>query len=305
MIYRLLRSIVRFMSYIPFPVGQFMGKMLGAVFAMIPLSRFTVSQDNIMRSFGGIMGDDEVKKINRRVLYHFGQMLFEVPHILRLSNGNLDTYVEFFNEERFLEVMNKGKGVFALTGHFGNWELMSAALTLRVGATAVVARPIDFDPLDRLINELRSRFGTEIIPKQRSMRRVMKAIREKKAIGILLDQNVDWYEGVFVDFLGRRACTNKGLALLALRTGTPVVPAFSVRQKDGRYRIFLGDEVELIRTGDKTRDVEENTALFTGIIEKYIRKYPDQWFWFHNRWKTRPYCPLPPDGPHRGKLLTG
>jgi KDO2-lipid IV(A) lauroyltransferase len=84
------------------------------------------------------------------------------------------------------------------------------------------------------------------------------------------------------------------LALLAVMTGTPVVPAFPVRQKDGRYRLIFEKEVELRRTGDRTRDIEENTELFTNIIEKYVRKYPDHWFWFHKRWKTKNYCPLPP-----------
>jgi KDO2-lipid IV(A) lauroyltransferase len=71
------------------------------------------------------------------------------------------------------------------------------------------------------------------------------------------------------------------------------VPAFPVRQKDGRYRIIFEKEVELQRTGDRTKDIEINTEVFTNIIEKYIRKYPDHWFWFHKRWKTKNYCPLP------------
>ncbi|NQU16265.1 MAG: lysophospholipid acyltransferase family protein, partial [Desulfobacteraceae bacterium] len=120
-----------------------------------------------------------------------------------------------------------------------------------------------------------------------------QAAKKNMAIGFLMDQNVDWYEGVFVRFLGRTACTNKGLALLALRTGTPVIPMFSARQEDGRYRITFGREVALVRTGDKTRDLEENTQLFSEIIETYVRKHPDQWFWFHRRWKTKSYCPLP------------
>jgi KDO2-lipid IV(A) lauroyltransferase len=142
---------------------------------------------------------------------------------------------------------------------------------------------------------LRSRFGTEIIPKQRGMRKILEALRKNKLVAILLDQNVDWYEGVFVNFLGEWACTNKGLALMALKTGTPVVPAFSVRQPDGRYHFIFEPEVELIKTGDKTRDVEDNTILFTSIIERYVKEHPDQWFWYHKRWKTKPYWPLPED----------
>jgi KDO2-lipid IV(A) lauroyltransferase len=254
----------------------------------------TVSLDNIRYAFGDHISEDKIRALNKRVLMHFGEMLFEVPHILRLNHKNVDRYVLFENEENLLSAVEKGKGVFILTGHFGNWELMSAAICLCLAPNgAIVVRPIDFEIGDRLINNLRSRFGAEIIPKQRAMKRLLMAARENKTVGILLDQNVDWYEGVFVRFLGRQACTNKGLALIARRTGSPVVPAFSVKQADGRYRVIFEKELELANTGDKTRDMEENTALFTNIIEKYIRQYPDHWFWFHRRWKTKSYCRLP------------
>jgi len=139
--------------------------------------------------------------------------------------------------------------VFFLTAHLGNWEFLCAAGSLRAGRLAVIARPADFKPLGRMITEIRTLFGTEVILKQKALRRVGSALRENKLIGILLDQNVDWYEGVYVPFFDRWACTNKGLALIALITGTPVVPAFPVRQKDGRYRIIFEKEVELRRTG--------------------------------------------------------
>ncbi|MGD2124487.1 MAG: lysophospholipid acyltransferase family protein [Desulfobacteraceae bacterium] len=295
MIYRLLRTIVLLISYIPFPVGQFLGRILGTAVSVVPMIRTGVVLENIQQSFDGLMGKGEAKKLLRRVFMHFGQMVFEVPHVLRLSPVNLDKYVIIDGEENLRDAIKKGRGAFVLTGHFGNWELMSGAVALRFGNAAVVARPFDFKPLDRLMLDLRSRFDTEVVYKHRAMRRLVQLVKEKKMVGILLDQNVDWYEGAFVNFLGRRACTNKGLALMALRFGTPVVPVFSLRQKDGRYRIVIEREVNLIITGDRTRDIEENTALFTAIIEAYVRKYPDHWFWFHRRWKTRPYCPLPED----------
>ena len=158
-----------------------------------------------------------------------------------------------------------------------------------------MARPIDFYPADRLIAELRSHFGTEIIPKHRGLRKILKAVQENRVVGILLDQNVAWYEGVFVPFFGKLACTNKGLALMAQKTKTPVIPAFSVREKDGRYRITFGEEVETMRMGDKIGDMEETTASYMRIIEAQIRMHPDHWFWFHRRWKTVNSCPLPKD----------
>ncbi|MFC1533819.1 lysophospholipid acyltransferase family protein [Thermodesulfobacteriota bacterium] len=306
MINRIFYIFFKSMSYIPLPVGRFIGRILGTLFLLAPSRRKEVSIDNIRESFGDSMGRKEIKRLNRKVVFHFAQMIFEVPHVLRMNMGNLERYITFGHEENLYKALKKGKGAFILTGHFGNWEMMSTAASLYFGNLAVVARPFDFQPLDRFMNDLRSMFGAEIIPKQKGMRRLLNANKREMVIGILLDQNVDWYEGVFVNFLGRRACANKGLALLALRTGTPVIPAFPVRQKNGRYHVSLGDEVQLIRTGDKTKDIEENTALFTGIIEDYIRRYPDHWFWFHMRWKTRPYCRLP-DGFYRkqGASISG
>jgi KDO2-lipid IV(A) lauroyltransferase len=95
-----------------------------------------------------------------------------------------------------------------------------------------------------------------------------------------------------VDFLGRRACTNSGLALLALKTKAPVIPVFMVREKDAFIAKFL-PEIPLILTGDQTRDLEDNTQQYNHVIESFLRQYPDQWFWLHQRWKTRPYQPWP------------
>ena len=293
MIYGLLYSLVFVLSRIPYGLAQFMGKLLGLLISLIPMQRKEVAARNILEAFQGQKDERTCRKILRGVYVHFGQMLFEVPHIFRLDREHLSRYVLFENEADLLAALQRRKGAFILTGHFGNWEFMSAAIKVRLGVDgAVIVRPMDFAPLDRLMVQLRTRFGTELIPKQKSMRRIIGALREKKTLGILLDQNVDWYEGTFVPFLGKWACTNNGLALLALRTGAPVVPAFAVRQEDGRHRIVFGREIELVRTGDKTTDVEENTILFTRAIEEAIRKHPDHWFWFHRRWKTRNFCPL-------------
>jgi KDO2-lipid IV(A) lauroyltransferase len=280
------------MSYIPLPIGQFLGRILGFTASMIPIERNRISLDNIRQSFGDSMKRHEITRLYRRVFVHFGQMLFEVPHILRMKRENLDKYVSFEGEDSLLKALKKNKGVFILTGHFVNWELIAAGVAIRFGQLAVVARPSHSHSQNRLIYKLRSHFGTEIIPKQNSIRQILSALGKNKMIAILLDQNVDWYQGVFVNFMGRWACVNKGLALMALRTASPVIPIFPVKQKDGRYKIVIGEELTLIRTGDKTTDVEENTALFTKIIERQVKEYPDHWFWFHRRWKTIPYCAL-------------
>ena len=289
--FRLIDTAIKFMSCIPFKTAQWGGKSLGSVAYHIPMSRKYIALDNIRKSFPH-MTEFEAKRLLRHVYIHFGRVLFEIPHIRKLRQRNLIDYVDFAGEENLQRAVSKGKGVLILTAHFGNWELMCAAASLKIGKAAVVARPLDFVPMDRVMNRLRSRFGAVIIPHKDAARRIIRTLREKRIIGILLDQKVDWYQGAFVPFLGRWACTNKALAIFALRTGAPVVPAFSVRQKDGRYMVIFEMEVELQRTGDKIKDVEDNTERFTRVIERYVRKNPDHWFWFHKRWNTKNYCEL-------------
>ena len=290
----ILNGLVGLLGLIPIRAGQFLGRMLGRFLGIAAVGPMKSSLNGLRMVFGDRMSEKQLRRLNRRVVMHFAQMLFEVPHIFKLNVNNLHRYVYFENEEALVEALAKGKGCFFLTGHFGNWELMSAAVTLQFQINGLaVARPADFAPVEELLMRLRTRFGTEIIPKKKAMKKLLMGIRENKAMGILLDQNVDWYEGVFVPFLGKLACTNKGLALIAMKTGAPVIPTFSVRQPDGRYRVVFEKEVDLIRSGSKLSDTEENTALFNCIINKYIYWYPEQWFWFHKRWKTRPFCPFP------------
>ena len=112
-------------------------------------------------------------------------------------------------------------------------------------------------------------------------------MKKNESIGILIDQNVSWNEGVFVDFFGRPASTTTGLAALALQTGAPVVPVFIVRLEDETYKITIYEEAKSTKTDDYDADLFENTQRFTSIIEDVVRKYPDQYFWLHQRWKTK------------------
>jgi len=290
----MLNGLVNLLGLIPIRLGQFLGRMLGRFLGIAAVGPLKTSLTGLRMVFGDRMSEEELRRLNRRVVIHFAQMLFEVPHVFKLNSENLHRYVYFENEAVFAEALARGKGCFILTGHFGNWELMSAAITLRFKTDGIaVARPVDFSPVEQLMLRLRTRFGTEIVPKKKAMKKLLMGARKNKAIGILLDQNVDWYEGVFVPFMGKPACTNKGLALIAMKTGAPVIPVFSARQPDGRYRVVFEKEVDLVRTGSKIYDTEENTAMFNRIINKYIHWYPEQWFWFHKRWKTRPSCPFP------------
>jgi KDO2-lipid IV(A) lauroyltransferase len=288
-----VRAAFRLMAAFPSSVSLAAGITLGRIGAALPIPRLRVALDNINTIYGESLSPGEIKALYRRIFVHFGRMIFEVPKITRLRAGNIKQFAEVEGLANLESVLSRGKGCFFLAAHFGNWELLNAAVSISLGGRmAIVARPLDFPPLEKIVSSIRGRFGTEIIPKRKAMRRILKSIKGGVPVGIMLDQNVDWYEGVFVPFMGRVACANKALAVLALKTWAPVVPVFTVRLPDGRYRVIIEKELDIIRTGDETLDVEENTRLFTHTIERYVKDYPDHWFWFHRRWKTRPYCAL-------------
>jgi KDO2-lipid IV(A) lauroyltransferase len=180
-----------------------------------------------------------------------------------------------------------------MASHFGNWELMALAFSLFYHPINIVIRPLDSPFLDSLIDSIRTRGGNKMIAKKGSVNKVLRLLAAGEVVGLLIDQNPAWYEGVFVPFFNEVACTNKALSSLALRTSAPVVPAYNVRELDGSYRIVVEPEVVLDRSGDIRVDIEENTATFNRIIESYVRCHPEQWFWVHQRWKTRPYQTWP------------
>ncbi|MCX5821250.1 MAG: lysophospholipid acyltransferase family protein [Deltaproteobacteria bacterium] len=212
---------------------------------------------------------------------------FSLPSITR---ENLHEWVEMEGLEHFEAGMAQGKGLLTIIAHFGNWELMPVTFPLFLKfpkPSYIVYRPLDSPVLDNLVEHVRTINGHEMIRKGGSGKRIMELLKENNSIGILSDQNVAAQEGVFVDFFGRPACTGVGLAVLALRSGAPVLPMFMARQKSGKYKFILKPLVEISQTGDYEKDLLENTQHFTKVVEDIVREYPDQWFWIHQRWKTK------------------
>jgi KDO2-lipid IV(A) lauroyltransferase len=224
---------------------------------------------------------------------HLARVVLELPYIRTLTSDELNGFVAFNGLEHLDAALKKGRGVLVMASHFGNWELMALAFSLLHHPINIVIRPLDSPFLDGLIDNIRTRGGNTMIAKKGSVNKVLRLLAAGEVVGLLIDQNPAWHEGVFVPFFNEIACTNKALSSLALRTSAPVVPAYNVREPNGSYRIVVEPEVVLDRSGDTRVDIEENTAKFNRIIESYVRRHPEQWFWVHQRWKTRPYQPWP------------
>ena len=252
---------------------------------LVPRQRL-IAAYNLRRAFPE-KKDDQIVAIAKGAYRNLGIVAAEFFSLPRLTKDNIGKLVEVEGLENCTQALAKGRGVLMFGSHFGNWELEAVAASLLIKPLVVIYRPLDSAVLDALVLRVRSATGNPPLAKDRAMRSMLRSLKHNEMLGILIDQNVAWYEGVFVDYFGRPACTTDGLALLALHTGAPVLPAYMARRPDGRYRFVIGPEVEIINTGDREADVLANTQRFTKIIEETVRLYPDQWLWVHQRWKTQ------------------
>lgn len=283
----LAKIILGIIVAIPLATRKGLFRALARLFYYLSPRQRLIAIHNLQCAFPE-KGMTEIVALTRKVYHHLAIVaaeFFEIPSLRKLDPSFI---AEIEGLENCTRALEKNKGLLIMSAHFGNWEYGAALISLLVQPMMVIYRPFDSAILENLISRVRASTGNTPLPKERATLKMFRSLARNESIGILMDQNVAAREGIFVDFFGRPACTTDGIALLALNTEAPVIPTFMYRQKDGRYRMVLGEEVEIIRTGDMRADIVANTQKFTEIIEDIIRKYPDQWLWLHQRWKTKP-----------------
>ncbi|MEP6643897.1 MAG: lysophospholipid acyltransferase family protein [Acidobacteriaceae bacterium] len=231
----------------------------------------------------------ERARILRGVFTSLGRQLAEICLFPKYTRENVSDVVVYDGFENFEHALARAKGVLFLTAHIGGWELSAFAHSLYGHPLKVVMRSLDNPYLDRLTRQYRTAHGNAMLDKDEFGRALLFAMKAGETVGILMDTNMTPPQGVFVDFFGIKACTASGLAKIALHTEAAVVPGFTFWDAElKKYRLRFDPALQLSRTGDDVVDVVANTALFTKVIESYVRRYPDQWLWVHRRWKTRP-----------------
>ena len=266
--------------------------LIGSVWYRLDRKHRKVALDNLTRAFGNEKTSLEINHLAKRIFKNLAIIPFEIGWSLRLTREDVDRFVRIEGAENYQNALAKGRGVFVLTAHTGNWELLTIAAAILEIKFNVLYRPLDWKALDRFFVHIRTRLGNDVIPKDGSVLRILKCLKRGEAVAMLMDQNVGSHRGVFVDFFGHIACTNKAMAYLTTKLEVPVVPVFIAREKNG-FVAECGPELPLIRTGSRIKDIDENTQQYNHAIEAFIRRYPDQWLWVHRRWKTKGYEPWP------------
>jgi KDO2-lipid IV(A) lauroyltransferase len=280
--------ILKGLGLLPRPVARsFAASVARILYSLLPKLQKT-AEINLRIAFPD-WSDAQRKAVIRAMIRNLGWMAAEFARLPKLTKENIEQVVILDGHENFLEGHRRGKGVLYLTGHIGAWELSSFAHALYGYPLHYMARRIDNQRIDALVNGYRCLSGDRPIFKNESARVMLRVLKEAGTVGILADQNTMPEEAVFVNFFAKPASTTTGIARVALHTDAAVVPGYAVWDPALRkYRLRFEPPVDLIRTGDSERDVVENTQKFTKVIEDIIRKYPDQWVWIHGRWNTRP-----------------
>ena len=261
---------------------QRLGKILGTVFYFLDLRHRRIVRRNLKFAFPG-WGWPKVLHHSKRVFQNFGMTALEIIQISCSTVEEVRTKAITIEGMENFDHFAREKGVILISAHLGNWEMSAQFVSGLVKSSFVaVARKIRFKPFERWVNGLRTRFGGELIDKKGAMPAMRKALSQGKILGILIDQGG---EGATAKFFGHDVQAHAAVALLALRSRCPVIPAFCVREANG-FRIIMDSPLNLQRTSDLRADIQSNIQLMMDAVEKAIRAYPDQWFWFHKRWKA-------------------
>ena len=244
---------------------------------------------NLTTAYSGERSAAGIKGMAREVWINLGKSAVEFA--IKMGQKNPEEFfrgLEVHGAEYLQQAYQKGKGILCLISHIGCWEGTALSLPmLGYPASYAIGKKLGNEKLNALLMESRGRKGVETLARGTSYKTMLRVLAENSLVGILIDQDTD-VRGVFVDFYGKPAYTPIGAAMLAMDSGAPVLPMFYLKKPDDTYEFIIEKELPLVMTGSRRADMDENTRFFHQIIEKYIKKYPTQWVWMHNRWKTTP-----------------
>jgi len=285
MLYVFIKLISKIVQILPekflFLIVDLLARVIWFKLKFTPFHNFI--QNNIRQAFKDRYTSCEIEDLTRR---HLSCLLKSLVEFMRLPGLNLDQLekkIKIKNIHYLDEALNKGRGVILLSAHFGNWEMGAALLGLKGYPIYAMYQEQSSKSIDRWLNEVRLSKGVRPVWRWQTLRRIITLLKTGCIIAIMGDQHGE-FENVFAEFFGHRVSVPAGPVAFALKTGAQIIPAFMIRNADDTHTEVFEPPLELTRTGNRKRDLEENSLKFLRIFEKYISWYPEQWFWVYNRW---------------------
>jgi KDO2-lipid IV(A) lauroyltransferase len=288
-LYGLMMVLKGFFSLLPFVAAfRFTGFLGRMAFYLIKKERVK-TLEHLKIAFPD-RSENDLEKLGADVFQNYGYIAAELAFIDKLLPC-FDKIISITGRKILDEVVGQDRGGVAIVSHLGNWEFLGGYLAMLGYPSAVIGRRIYYDKYDKMLVGIRNKMKLRTIYRDESPREVLKAIKEKKFVGFVVDQNVETVDGVFAEFFGRPAFTPSAPVRLAMRLDIPVVPLFIIRE-GMKHHIIIEPSLDLVRTGDTEKDILVNTQKWVTLQENYIRRYPHLWVWNHKRWKTVPKEPI-------------
>jgi KDO2-lipid IV(A) lauroyltransferase len=280
--YAAVRGALALAGSLPIGVARALGAGAGSLAYALGVRR-AVSIGNIRGSLS--VTDGEASCIARRSYQNLGRSLMEFAAFRRWSSRELLSQVDFDGVENFARAREAGKGAVCVAGHFGNWELLGAAIgALGYPVSFLVGQQTNAR-VDEVMNDLRRAQGVGIITRTSALRKVLQALRANEFVALLADQDAR-RGGVMVDFLGRPASTVRGPALFAVRSGCPLIPIF-IHREGRRHRATAEPPIWSDPALDEEAAVVDLTRRHADALSRHVRAHPEGYFWPHRRWKTQ------------------
>lgn len=259
-----------------------------ALYYLFPFRRGVVL-GNLRRVFGDTLSEHEIRSLAQSYYAHFVRFMIEFVRLPFMSAKKRKTWIRVENKESPLRAHERGKGLLFLTGHFGNWEVATVAgiqqFTEYRGLFHFVRRPLKPRWFNEFVTRRFQRAGFGSLDKRGSLDRILDLLASGAIIVYVFDQHAGKRDGVRVDFFGHPANTFKSLAILALSTGAPVIPASSWREPDGNHVLRFEEPLPLIECDDVGEAIRRNTQAYNAALERMLLRHPEQWIWMHRRWK--------------------
>ena len=274
----------------PLPRGFLLaaGRGLGTFVWKVVGFRRKVVLDNLRHAFGGEMDEQELRELAHAFYRNLGMTLMEFLAFPGLKKDDFIDLVEIRNKEHYTRLVDGGGGALLVSGHFGNWEMMGARVAAEGQKVSFIVKEQTNSRVDRIQNDIRHRAGIGTIRAGgSSIREMIRALRRGELIGLVGDQDAG-PEGYFTEFLGRSASVFRGTAYFAWKLKVPIITGFIFRQADGRHIMEVDPPFAAEPDWDEETAVARLTEIHVARLEAAIRKAPEQYFWLHRRWKTRP-----------------
>lgn len=282
--YSLFISLSYLVSLLGLNLSRHAAHILSLIFFyIIPIRKKTVFE-NLTHAFPHYT-PKQIKKTAFASYKSFLITLVELLSFPTFSRSRMEKFLLCPDKDLIIRNHSFHKGVILVSAHFGNWEYMALSVSLQIEIPfAIIVKKQSNTLVSNWLDNMRTKFGNKIVPLGISVRNIYLELKNKNIVAMLADQRGP-VEGIRMEFMGRKTAVYSGPAMLALKTGAPIVFGISVRQPDYSYIVYL-EELDLNNLpGDKDEQALEISRRYIKTLEKYIRKYPEQWFWMHKRWK--------------------